>query len=108
MNKELAKFLNIVSIPVNAIFTFINFSEFYIVAIKKDIAEYPFGGSGPTPYYYKTPELYSLVIGSYATIFLLLFLLGVWNLKSRKIHGHLMLMLSLGLIFVQIFHGLSD
>jgi len=106
MNKDLAKFLNIISIPVNGIFVFINLSEYYIVAIKKDIALYPFGESGPAHYYYRTADLYALVALSYGILFLLMFLLGIWNLKTNKVHGLLMLMLSIGLIIVQLFHGL--
>jgi len=105
MNKDLAKFLNVLSIPINGLFSILSFSKYYNVAIKKDVANYLFGLDGPTPYYYRSAELYAAVNLSYAIVFLFVLLLGIWNLKTNKVHGHLILMFTLGLILIQIFHG---
>ena len=35
--------------------------EWYMISVLEKTAGYPFGGEGPTPYYYKTPDLYSTV-----------------------------------------------
>ena len=48
-------------ILVNALFTYINLIEWYTVGILDMSAGYPFGGEGPTPYYYRNVNLYSTV-----------------------------------------------
>jgi len=106
MHPDLAKFLNILSIPINGIFVFINFSEYYKIVILENIETYTFGSESNMPYYYKTSELYSNVMLTYSIIFLMLFLLGLWNIKQKIIHGHLILTLTFALILVQLFHSL--
>ena len=62
-----------------------NFSEWYFVKILGLTAEYPFGGEGPTPYYYKTAELYSTVNLIWGTLFLTVFLFTLWAIiKGQK------------------------
>jgi hypothetical protein len=37
----------------------VNLSEFLNIGISKNTSGYPFGGEEPTPWYYKTPQLYA-------------------------------------------------
>ena len=64
---------------------FMNFSEWYVVNIQGRSAEYPFGGEGPTPYYYETAELYSTVNLIWGIVFLSVLLFSSWTIiKGRK------------------------
>lgn len=107
MHPALSNFLNILIIPINGIFSLMGFSEFYKVSIKKDISQYPFGTEGPVPYYYKTPELYSSLAFIYGLIFLCMVLLGIWNWIRKKIHGLLMMAITLVLITLLLLHSLT-
>ncbi|WP_461303483.1 hypothetical protein [Aureisphaera sp.] len=77
------------------------------MAIKQKKSSYPFGGEGPAPYYYKSPELYSSIMLTYGILFVLLMLLGIWNIRKKKINGLLMLTLACTLIIIQLIHGLQ-
>jgi hypothetical protein len=61
-----------------------NFSEWYIVKIQGRTAEYPFGGEGPTPYYYKTAELYSTVNLIWGIVFFTVLIFTTWTIVTRK------------------------
>ncbi|WP_223826715.1 hypothetical protein [Flagellimonas sp. S3867] len=70
---------------LNGFLALMNFSEWYIVKIQGRTAEYPFGGEGPTPYYYKTAELYSTVNLIWGIIFLTVLLFTTWTvIKGQK------------------------
>lgn len=48
-------------------------------------AEYPFGVDGPTPYYYKTAEMYSTVNLIWGIVFLSVLLFTSWTkIKGQK------------------------
>jgi hypothetical protein len=57
----------------------VNLWELYRVGVIGDRAGYPFGGEGPVPYFYKTPELYSRVSAIFAGIWLCLSFLSIRN-----------------------------
>lgn len=81
-----------------------NLSEWYIVKIQNRTSEYPFGGEGPTPYYYHTAELYSTVTLIWGLIFLSVFCFTGWAvLKDRRkltlISSGMTLLLLLACIF---------
>ena len=81
----LLKFANYISSFLTSIMSLINIREWYLIRIKKDIHEYPFGYEGSVPYYYKTAELYALVNLTWGiTFFLLLLLLIYGNLMKKK------------------------
>jgi len=50
--------------------TFINLSEAYNIGILDQTGGYPFGGEGPTPYYYETAGLYAKVNLIWGLLFL--------------------------------------
>lgn len=70
MNRPTYIILSSLSIILSGLLALMNFSEWYIFKIQGRTAEYPFGGEGPTPYYYKTAELYSTVNLIWGIIFL--------------------------------------
>lgn len=76
--------LNSIAVVLTGLLTFMSFSEWYIVKIQKRTADYPFGGEGPTPYYYKTAELYSFVNLIWGLVFLTVFLFTIWTLVMGK------------------------
>ena len=83
-----------------------NLSEFYLIGILNKTGGYPFGGEGPTPYYYKTAELYSIVNLIWGLIFLTTFLLAIWiTIKGQRKKIIWLLGLTVILILGQIIHG---
>lgn len=64
--------------------TLLNLSEFYLICILNKTDVYPFGGEGPTPYYYKTAGLYSTVNLISGLIFLTTLLLTIWTIIKGK------------------------
>jgi len=97
-----------ISILINGFFSFFGISEFYIVGIKKDTELYPFGGEGPVPYYYETAELYATVSIIYGIAFGILFGIGIWNWRKNKIKELIIFGITCLLIFIQIYHGLTE
>ena len=103
--KLLPKILIIIAILLNGLFAFIGFWEFYIVGIKKETENYPFGGEGPVAYFYKSAELYAKVNLVHGLVFGILFALSIWNLKNGKFSAILILGLTLIAIFIQAYHS---
>ncbi len=84
MNKKVSKVLSSLTILLNGLFSSIGLSEFYNVGIKKETENYPFGGEGPTPFFYETAELYANVNLAHGLVFGILLGLGIWNLTKGK------------------------
>jgi len=83
-----------------------NFSEWYIVKIQARTAEYPFGGEGPVPYYYKSAELYSTVNFIWGVVFLIVLLFAVWAIMNGlKKMTAISFGATLILLFVLFIHG---
>jgi hypothetical protein len=61
-----------------------NISEWHIVKIQNRTSEYPFGGEGPTPYYYQTAELYSTVSLIWGLVFLSVLFFTIWTILKDK------------------------
>ena len=69
---------------LTAVLFLINLSVFVMVGLLKNTTDYPFGGEGPVPWYYKSAEVYAnfnLVTGMF---FLLAFLASLWAVAKRK------------------------
>ena len=98
--------LSSLSIILSGLLTLMNISEWYIVKIQGRTAEYPFGGEGPTPYYYNTAELYSTVMLSWGLIFLTVFLFTIWTIIKGS---NKLILISFGttllLLLGQFIHG---
>jgi hypothetical protein len=80
INRPTKLIVNSLTIILTGLMTLMNFSEWYVVKIQERTTEYPFGGEGPTPYYYKTAELYSTVSLIWGLIFLIVFLFTMWTI----------------------------
>lgn len=93
-----------IAILLNGLFCLINLSEWHVVKIQNKTSDYPFGGEGPTPYYYKSAELYSTVTLVWGLIFLILISFSTWSLVKKKLTV-LSLALTLTFILIQIIHG---
>ncbi len=66
------------AVIINAALTSMNFLEWYKIKVLGRTREYPFGTEGPTPYYYKTAELYSTVSLTWGLVFLILSIFSIW------------------------------
>jgi hypothetical protein len=93
-----------IAILLNGLLSLLNFSEWYFVKIQNKTSGYPFGGEGPTPYYYKSAELYSIVNFSWGLIFLIILAFSIWTLFKKKL-TILSLVLTLMFIIILIIHG---
>jgi hypothetical protein len=96
----------ILPILIGLFMAYVNLEEWYVVGVARDIAGYPFGGEGPVPYYYKTPELYSTVNLVFGSVFLCLTLLSIWSLvKKRRGIGFLAFAMIIATIAVMYING---
>lgn len=84
MNRPTNIILNSLTIILNGLLAIMNFSEWYFVKIQGRTAEYPFSGEGPTPYYYKTADLYSKVNLIWGIVFLTVLLFAIWTVINRQ------------------------
>lgn len=83
MKPKTATTLHIVAAVVGGLMSAINLSEWVMVGVLKRTAGYPFGGEGPVPYFYKTPELYSMVSCVFGILFLSLTATIVWAVYKK-------------------------
>ncbi len=74
--------------------TFSCFSEFYTIAVKNDIDQYPFG-SECAPNYYETPDLYADVMLATGCYFGILLLFQVINWKKKLLSGYSIFIITL-------------
>lgn len=97
----------IVGLLFNVFFLIVNWTEYYTVGILKNINDYPFGGEGPVPYYYKTSEMYAQVNLIWGIIFTINIILLITSLIKRERSFKIsMLSLTWILIITKIIHGL--
>ena len=101
------KFLSLITILLSGLIAFINLREFYIIKMLDERENYPFGGEGPVPYYYKSSELYSKVVLVWGIIFLTILILGIITTikdQNRMIRNlFIMNLLLIGLNIIQGF-----
>lgn len=69
MNRKPIIAISLFTITISGFWGLLNFSEWYNIAILDNTENYPFGGEGPVPYFYKTAELYSLINFTWFIIF---------------------------------------
>lgn len=90
----------------SGLFSFLTLSEFYSIKILKETSEYPFGGEGPTPYYYKSADLYAIVNLIWGLVFLLtLIFITRTILKGDKRKTIFTFGLTLFLLLAFFIHG---
>jgi glycopeptide antibiotics resistance protein len=101
--------LFIATLILAGLFAFVNLSEFVTVGVLKQTSGYPFGGEGPTPWFYKSAQLYATVNLVFGLLFLLPLATGVWSfLRFKKKVLIICFGLSLFLILLQLLTGQSD
>jgi len=101
--------LFIATILLSGLFALANLSEFVSVGIFKKTSGYPFGGEGPTPWFYKSAQLYATVNLIFGVLFLILFSIGTWSFVRLNRKALLIsFSLSMLLIVMQLLTGQSD
>lgn len=67
-----------------SLLTFILFNEWWTVAIKKDVDNYPWGLVNENPWYYENPDTYSKVMLMEGVVMLVAVTLTIWFLSQRQ------------------------
>jgi len=100
--------LFLVTVLLSGLFAFINLFEFLTVGILHQTSGYPFGGEGPTPWYYKSAQLYATVNLVFGLLFFIALAFSCWTfVKVKKSPLFVTLLVTLLLIFIQILNGQS-
>jgi hypothetical protein len=98
----------IILILLSALMIFMNFQEWIKIDLLKQFDNYPFGGEGPVPYYYKSAELYSRIMLVWGLLFLSNLTFGIISIiKKKKLKTYLTLGILFLLIIAQFLHGLQ-
>jgi heme A synthase len=106
INRPTILTISILTILLSGLFALMNMSEFYVIRILDKTEGYPFGGEGPTPYYYKTAWIYSIVHLLWGIVFLTTLLLAIWTMKNENREKAFWIFgLTILLIFGQLLHG---
>lgn len=101
--------LFIATLLLAGLFAFVNLSEFVTVGVLKQMSGYPFGGEGPTPWLYKSAQLYATVNLAFGLLFLLSLAVGVWSfIRVKKNVLVTCFSISLVLILLLLLTGQSD
>lgn len=105
INKPTFLTVSILTIILCGLLTLMNLGEFYLIGILNKTDGYPFGGEGPTPYYYKTAGLYSTVNLIWGLIFLTTLLLAIRTIfKGQRKNVFWFLGLTVLFILGQFLH----
>jgi hypothetical protein len=100
--------LFLVTVLLSGIFALINLQEFVNVSILQKTSGYPFGGEGPTPWYYKTSRLYATVNLLFGLLFFFTLAFTWWRfIKVKRKSLLVVLIVTLLLIFIQTINGPS-
>jgi hypothetical protein len=95
-----------VTVLFSGLFAFISLSDFLAVGVLQQTSGYPFGGEGPTPWYYKTPQRYATVNLIFGLLFFSTLAFCCWAfIKVRKTPLFATLVVTLLLILIQILIG---
>ena len=93
---------------LSGLFVYLNLSEFIQVGVLNNTEGYPFGGEGPTPWHYKTKELYSTVTFFFSLLFSTALFFTLWTfIKNKKTGLIITFMLTFFLIIIQLITGQS-
>ena len=100
--------LFLATLILSGLFAFVNLQEFVTVGIFQKTGGYPFGGEGPTPWYYKTAQLYATVNLTFGLLFFFVLAYTWWTfIKVKRKFLLVLLIVTLLLIFIQIINGQS-
>lgn len=105
-SKYIFMLISLVIISICVLLSFLNLYEYYYVGLMNQIKDYPFGAEGPTPYYYKSADLYAKVNLVWGVVFLMTLIFTVWNvIKSNRKQVNRIFIVLLLLLFVFYIHG---
>ena len=105
-NRKIIFACGIVTVLLTGFISFVNYSEWYQIAILKEVQDYHFGSEGPSPYYYQTPALYATVMFTWGTVFLLISDYLIWTVVKDKRRATMIgFGLSMILLFLMFLHG---
>jgi len=94
------------TVLICTVLTVFNLTEWYKIQILEKIGGYPFGGEGPTPYFYETAEMYSTVCLIWGLLFLTTLTFTTMTLlKRQKEKTVLSFGLTLFLLATMFVHG---
>ena len=86
---------------------FMNLQEWIKIGILHQVKEYPFGGEGPVPYYYKNAKLYSLVMFVWGVLYSINMTFGIISITKNRVKlTYLSLSILVTLFIGQFLHGL--
>jgi hypothetical protein len=91
--------VSILFIVASSFMIFTNLQEWYIVGILESIEDYPFGGEGPVPYYYKSANLYSTVNLVWGISYSISLLFGIWFIIKKQFRS-LLIIFGVVLLFI--------
>jgi hypothetical protein len=74
-------------ILIAGLLAFIHLEEWYVIGVLEKTAGYPFGGEGPTPYYYDSPDLYARVNLIWGILFSVALTFGITTIVKKNITG---------------------
>jgi len=80
-------FLSGLLIVIAGLLAFMHLEEWFMISVLGKTAGYPFGGEGPTPYYYKTTDLYVIVNLIWAIIFSATLTFGIITIVRKNVTG---------------------
>ncbi|GGK87761.1 hypothetical protein ACD591_19315 [Rufibacter glacialis] len=88
-NKRSASFwfLSGVLVSTTGILAFMNLEEWCSISVLQRKTGYPFGGEGPTPYYYTTPDLYATVSLVWGILFSAAMAFGIGTIVKKSLAG---------------------
>jgi len=96
-------------LSITVLLAFINLEEWYVIGILNRTAGYPFSGEGPTPYYYKTPELYALVSLIWGLLFTGAFIFAIVTIIKKNTTRMVSAFgITVFLMVVMLIHGLIE
>lgn len=106
INRKITFGVGVVTVLLTGFFAFVNFNEWYAIAIAKEIDDYHFGSEGPSPYYYRTSSLYGSVTFIWEIMFLLNLIYVIWSMvKDRRRATIIGFVMSIILFSVMFIHG---
>lgn len=84
MTRNLILGIGIAGILFTALLSFMNFLEWYTVAISDHHGPYHFGTEAPSPYYYRNSSLYASVMFAWGALFLVNLVYLLWSLIRKR------------------------
>ncbi len=99
----------VLTLLLSGFMAFINLDEYVKIGVLNQTTNYPFGGEGPTPWYYNTADLYAKVNLAFGLAFLTTFIAAIWTILKRRNKGLLITLLStIAIIVIMYVNGMAN